>query len=320
MRTITFLFVVLLLAAIFIPASTYTLDEAEQAVIIQFGAPVGDPVTEPGLHFKKPFVQEVRRFDKRLLAWDGAPNQIPTRGREFINVDTTARWRIADPLTFLKSVRDETGAQSRLDDIIDSVVRDKISSTDLVEIVRYRTWKVNPDDMDRIVIGDKELDLLRTEVHVGREQLEADILAEAQKQMPQYGIELVDVRIKRLNYIASVEQKVYQRMIAERQRVAAGFRSEGQGRAAEIDGQTQQRREEVLSEARREAEKTRGQADAQAIRIYNEAYSIDPEFFAFQRTLESYAESLGKDATVILGTDSDYFQYLRHINPASSKP
>lgn len=316
MRIAVSLIILLALAAlILLPASTYTLDETEQAIILQFGAPKGNPVTEAGLHWKKPFVQEVRRFEKRLLAWDGNPSEIPTRGREFINVDTSARWRIVDPLLFLQKVRDELGAQSRLDDILDSVVRDKISSTELVEIVRSKTWEVDASDLDRLVIGEKELELLRTEVEVGREQLESDILAEASKQMGQIGIELVDVRIKRVNYIRSVEQEVFKRMIAERQRIAAEFRSEGQGRASEIDGETQRIRDERLSEANRDAEKIRGQADADAIRIYNTAYSLDPEFFAFQRTLESYADSLGEQAVIIMGTDSDYFRYLKRISP-----
>ena len=210
----------------------YTVDAAQQAVVLQFGRPACDPVTSPGLHFKMPFIQEVRFFDRRIQAWDGDPNQIPTRGREFISVDTTARWRIVDALKFLQSVRDERGALSRLDDILDSVVRDMVSSTDLVEIVRSSDWKVTTADLERAVLIEENVSELTRPIELGRQQLEEKILAEARKAMPQYGIELVDLRIKRLNYIESVQQQVFDRMISERQRVAEQFRSEGQGEAS----------------------------------------------------------------------------------------
>ena len=261
-------------------------------------------------------MQEVCRFDRRLLAWDGDPNQIPTRGREFISVDTTARWKIVDPLLFLKSVRDETGAQSRLNDIIDSVVRDSISSTELVEIVRSADWNVTASDLQRVVIdGDDQRDRsLTAPIQMGRLKLTRQILQEAQKQMPQYGIELVDVRIKRLNYIPSVQQQVFKRMISERERIAEQFRSQGQGEASRIQGRTSQELAEIRSEATRAAEVIRGEADATATRIYNDAYSADPEFYAFYRTLGSYAESLGADSVLVIGTDSEYFRYLVRID------
>ncbi len=307
--------VIVFLAVVVLWSASYKTDPTEQVIIIQFGKPVGEVVSEPGLHFKLPFIQEARRFDRRLLAWDGDPNQIPTRGREFISVDTTARWRIVDPLLFLKSVRDESGAQSRLDDIIDSVVRDNISSTDLVEIVRSKSWHVDPDDIDRIATADETEDLLTKKVEVGREQLEDNILEEAAKLMPQYGIELVDVRIKRLNYVPSVQQQVFQRMISERERIAQQFRSEGEGRSSEILGQTEREKAEILSEANRKAEVIRGTAEAEATRTYNEAYAKDPEFFAFYRTIESYSQSIGKGTVLVIGTDSDYFRYLRRVKP-----
>jgi len=304
---------VVLLTVIVLLASVYILDETEQAVIVQFGAPVGGAVDAPGLHLKIPFIQEVRRFDKRLLVWDGAPNQIPTRGREFISVDTTARWRIVTPLLFLKSVRDETGAQSRLDDIIDSVVRDKISGSELVEIVRSKDWKVEEKDMERRAAPDDKIQqILQKQVQVGREELTQAILNEAGKAMPNYGIELKDVRIKRINYIPSVQNQVFNRMISERQRIAERFRAEGQGQSAKILGQTRKELAEILSNAHRQEEIIRGEADAKATRIYNQAYSADPEFYAFYRSLESYAHSLGEKITLILGTDSDYFRYLRN--------
>jgi membrane protease subunit HflC len=302
--------VLLIAGVVLLSASTYALDETEQAVVVQFGKPVGETVFASGLHFKLPFVQEVRRFDKRLLAWDGAPNQIPTRGREFISVDTTARWKIVDPLLFLKSVRDESGAQSRLDDIIDSVVRDNISSTELVEIVRSADWEVSADDLLDDDGGELTEPGLADRIQMGRLKLTRQILREGQKQMPQYGIELADVRIKRLNYIPSVQQQVFRRMISERERIAEQFRSEGQGEASRIQGQTSQELAEIRSEAMRKAEVIRGEADAEATKIYNEAFSVDPEFYAFSRTLDSYAKSLGPDTVLVIGTDSEYFRHL----------
>ncbi len=314
------LIVLVLVAALIGFASAYALDEAEQAVVLQFGAPVGEPVVEPGLHFKVPFIQEVRRFDKRLLSWDGDPNQIPTRGEQFISVDTTARWRIVDPLTFLQSVRDERGAQNRLNDILDSVVRDHIAGSDLIEIVRSKDWQISEEDLERALPAEGEEEILLQEVTAGREELVRSVLATAQKQMPQYGIELVDIRIKRVDYVEAVRERVFERMIAERQRIAEQFRSEGSGRAAEIDGETDRMLAEIKSQAERDAEIIRGRADAEATRIYSEAFGSDPEFYGFFRTLESYSQSLGRDVTMILGADSDYFRYLRQIEAPSDTP
>lgn len=296
---------------VFLFASAYTIDPTEQAVLVQFGAPVGEPITEPGLHFRLPFVQEIRRFDKRLIAWDGDPNQIPTIEEQFISVDATGRWRIADPLKFMQTVQNEQGAQNRLNDILDSVVRDKIASSSLAEIVRSKDWKVSEADLARAMAGEGEEETLLQRVVVGREELVRSILETAQKQVPEYGIELVDIRIKRLNYVDSVQREVFERMIAERQRIAEEFRSEGQGRAAEIDGETDRSVAELKSEAEKEAEIIRGLADAEATKIYSEAYGSDPEFYAFFRTLESYSTALGRDVTMVIGADSDYFRYLR---------
>lgn len=308
------------LLAITLASAMYSIDEAEQAIVLQFGRPVGDPIVEPGLHFKVPFIQEVRRFDKRLQSWDGDPNQIPTRGEQFISVDTTARWRISDPLRFLQSVQNTFGAANRLNDILDSVVRDFVSATDLVEIVRSKDWKVSEADLERALVAAEEEETLLREVTSGREELVAAILAAAQRQMPQYGIELLDIRIKRVDYVQDVQERVFERMIAERQRIAEQFRSEGAGRAAEIDGETERQLAEVVSRATRDAEVIRGRADADATRIYNEAFGADPEFYAFFRTLESYPQSLGDRVTMILPADSDYFRYLRTIVPASPMP
>ena len=314
--TVFSMLVALIIGAVVISSSAYTIDEAEQAIVVQLGAPVGGPITEPGLHFKMPFIQEVRRFDKRLLSWDGDPNQIPTRGEQFISVDTTARWRIVDPLTFLKSVQNERGATMRLNDILDSVVRDHISAADLVEIVRSKDWEISEEDLKRaqaVSAGDEEILLQR--VASGRQELVKSILAKASVLMPDLGIELVDIRIKRIDYVEAVQQRVFERMIAERQRIAEQFRSEGQGRAAEIDGITQRQLALITSEARRKAELIRGEADAEATRIYNEAFGADPEFFTFFRSLESYSRSIGSKTTLFLGPESDYVRYLRDSSP-----
>jgi modulator of FtsH protease HflC len=308
------LLVTVILLIIVGSASLFTVDEAEQAIVLQFGRPIGDPINQPGLHFKLPFIQEVRRFDKRLLSWDGDPNQIPTRGEQFISVDTTARWRIADPLVFLQRVQNERGAINRLNDILDSVVRDHISASDLVEIVRSHDWEVTQEDLERaMVAAEEEEEELLQRVEVGREQLVASILATAQQQMHEYGIELIDIRIKRVDYVREVQQRVFERMIAERQRMAEQFRSEGRGRAREIMGETERLLADIRSAAQRDAEIIRGEADAEATRIYNEAFGAAPEFYAFFRTLESYSNSLGKEVTMIIGSDSEYFRYLRNI-------
>jgi len=313
------LIAVLLVAIVFVVrAAVYAVDEAEQVIVVQFGRPIGDPITEPGLHFRIPFVQEVRRFDKRLLSWDGDPNQIPTVEEQFISVDTTARWRIVDPLKFLQSVQNEEGAQNRLNDILDSVVRDKIASSELVDIVRSKDWKVTEEDLERAMAGEADEQVLLQEVKAGRGELVRDILQTAQQQMPQYGIELVDIRIKRINYVESVQQQVFARMIAERQRIAEQFRSEGAGRASEIEGETERMLAEIESEAQRDAEIIRGEADAKATQIYSEAFGSDAEFYTFFRTLDSYSRSLGSGVTMIMSGDSDYFKFLKSDQPESS--
>ena len=311
----------LLLAIVIVISGTfYTLEEGEQAVIVQFGRPVGDPVTEAGLHVKLPVIQEARRFEKRLLIWDGDPNQIPTKGREFIWVDTTARWRIADAKKFLESVATEAGARSRLNDIIDSVVRDQVSGSELVELVRSASWVVPKGEILEEVPAEVREEL-KKEVVRGREEITRTILAEARKVIPQYGIELVDVRIKRLDYVESVRAKVYARMISERKRIAAQFRSEGEGRSAEILGTMEKELRQIRSTAYRRVQEIRGKADAEATRVYGAAYGGDPEFYAFSRTLEAYKEAQNKNSVVILTTDSDYYRYLKQSGrTAAARP
>lgn len=310
---------ILVLAVVLAAAGAfYVVQEGQQAVVLQFGRPVGNTVSEAGLHFKIPFIQEVRRFDKRLLIWDGDPNQIPTAGREFIWVDSTARWRIVDPLKFLQSVATEAGAQSRLDDIIDSVVRDLVSSNILVELVRSASWETPKEEV--LEEASKEVvEELKKEIKLGREGLTRAVLLVVQKITPQYGIEVVDVRIKRLNYVESVREKVYARMISERKQLAARFRSEGEGRSAEILGNMEKELREIRSEAYRTVQEVRGKGDATATKIYGDAYGRDKEFYAFSRTLENLKENKNKNATLVLTTDSDYYRYLKDANPAPAR-
>lgn len=296
----------------------FQVNEGEQAMILQFGRPVDQPITEPGLYWKLPIVQEVRRFDKRILTWDGDPNQVPTKGREFIWVDTTARWKIIDPRKFLESVASEQGARSRLDDIIDSVVRDQVSSSELVELVRSSDWEV-PDDEEIEVATEQQVEEIKREISRGREEITRTVLAEASRLMPQYGIELVDVRLKRVNYVESVREKVYARMISERKRIAAQFRSEGEGESAEILGEMEKELRDIRSTAYRTAQELKGNADAEATQIYGDSFGKDPEFYSFLRTLEAYREGLNPSSTWILTTDSDFYRYLKDASPPASK-
>jgi membrane protease subunit HflC len=310
--------VVLVGAVLSMLGAFYVLEEGQQAVVLQFGRPIGTPVTEAGLHFKVPFIQEVRRFEKRLLIWDGDPNQIPTAGREFIWVDSTARWRIVDPLKFLESVATEAGARSRLDDIIDSVVRDMVSSNPLVELVRSSTW-TTPKEEVLEEVSKEVVEELKKEINLGREGLTRAVLAVVRKIAPQYGIEVVDVRIKRLNYIESVREKVYARMISERKRIAARFRSEGEGRSAEILGNMEKELREIRSTAYKQVQEVRGKGDATATKIYGDAYGRDKEFYAFSRTLENLKERKSGNSVLVLTTDSDYYRYLKDANPSSTR-
>jgi len=308
MKNVTYIVLALVAALLVTTRTAFVVDQAEQAIIVQLGEPVGDVITTPGLHWRLPFIQDVRRFDKRLLDWDGDVSQIPTLGREFIIVDTTARWRITDPLQFLRSVRDEAGARTRLDDVLDSAARDIVSGTELEEIVRSADWQV---DVSRLPAEDaaalREADLQRPKK--GRGQLERDILATAQQQMPNIGIEIVDVRIKRINYIESVRSQVESRMISERQSIAARFRSEGEGRSQEILGNMEKELRRISSEAERRAQEIIGAADAQATKIFGEAYGRDPAFYAFSKTLESYS-TLGENTTLMIDAKSEFFRYL----------
>jgi membrane protease subunit HflC len=312
MKTVIIILAVIIV--ILLNSAFYSVEEGQQAIVVQFGRPVGETITEAGLYIKLPFIQEVRRFEKRLLIWDGDPNQIPTKGREFIWVDTTARWRIVDAKKFLENVASEAGAQSRLNDIIDSVVRDQVSSSELVELVRSASWEAPQNDELKDIPKEREAELKRA-IARGREQITRTILAEAQKIIPQYGIDLVDVRIKRLDYVDSVREKVYARMISERKRIAAQFRSEGEGRSAEILGTMEKELRQIRSTAYRTVQEVQGKADAGATRIYGKAYKQDPEFYAYLRTLEKYKDKPNDNSILLLTTDSDFYQYIKNAAP-----
>ena len=283
----------------------YTVSETEQVVITQFGE-YKRVVKEAGLHFKKPVIEKANYFDKRLLEWDGNPTQVPTLDKRYIWVDTFARWKIEDPLKFFRTVRNEDSAQSRLDDIINSAVRNQISNHLLIEAIRSS----NRPMLMTIGIEGERADELQN-VEKGRDQLTELILAEAISSAQGLGIELVDIRIKRINYVEEVRRAAYERMIVERKQIAAKYRSEGEGKMMEIQGQKEQEEKLILSGAYKEAQDIMGKADAEAIKIYAEAYSKDPEFYSFLKTLESYEKNLGKASIVILSTDSDYLKYLK---------
>lgn len=293
--------------ALLLKSSFYVVNEGEQAIVTQFGAPVGE-VKYAGPHFKTPLIQDVIRFDKRILKWDGDPNQIPTKDKKFIFVDTTARWRIADPLLFYKTVATELGAQSRLDDIIDSVVRDAVSGRLLVELVRGSDYTPVEGVVERFEVDGVEIP--RDEM-VGREEILASLLEKARASTPEYGIDLIDVQIKRVNYIEQVRRSVYERMINERKKVATQYLSEGEGEKADILGQMERELKQIRSEAQREALEIRGRGDAEATAIYARAYNRDKEFYAFSRTLESYKRAIRDNGRLVISTDSDFYKYLR---------
>jgi membrane protease subunit HflC len=284
----------------------YVLPEGKQAVVTQFGAPVGDPVSKAGLHLKTPFVQDVTYFSKKILIWDGDPNQIPTNDKTFVFLDVSARWRISEPLVFLQAVNNETRAMTILDDIIDSTVRDLVNKNDLVEIIRSSDWQYNEDN--GALSGEVEV------INLGRDKMEDKIHELASAVTPKYGIELIDVMFKRVNYIETVRLKVYERMISERKRIAAEKRATGEGQKAEILGRVGRELKQVTSGAIKESEQIKGTADAQATRIYAEAYSQDPEFYGFIKTLESYEASMGKNTKLIVSSDSEFYSLLKGIN------
>ena len=297
---------VLVGALILVGGSLYTVNEVEQVIITQFGEPVGDPITRPGLHFKVPFIQTTNFFDKRFLEWDGDPNQIPTRDRRFIWVDTYARWRITDPLLFFQRLQNERGAQTRLDDILDGETRNAIARHDLIEVVR--TSNRDPAEVE---IGDDAEATILEPIEMGREDIVDEILQAAAARTADLGIELLDLRLKRINYVEEVQRDVFLRMIAERQRIAEEFRSEGQGESARIGGERERDLAQIQSEAYRTAQELRGEADAEATAIYAEAYNRDADFYAFTKSLETYEMTMDPSTFFILGTDSELLRFLQ---------
>jgi len=314
------IFIAILFGAIFIlVSSAYTVSEWEQSILTQFGKPIGTPVTEAGLHFKIPFIQKVRRFDKRILNWDGFPNQIPTKDKKYILVDTTARWRIVDPLLFLQTVQTESGARLRLDGSLDAVTRDTISNNNLVEAVRNsnaildrikeratkKPSEILPGAEEEEIVG--EID----PVSVGREALSGIIIERARAGLKEFGIEIIDVQLRRIAYEASVESKVYERMISERQRIAQKIRSVGLGEQAKIQGKIAKDLQEIESRAYRDVQSLKGNAEAKAIRVYAQAMNADPDFYNFVRTLEAYKKALPADTKLLLSTENKFLELFR---------
>jgi len=297
--------IVILVLLVIASMCLYIIPETQQVVITQFGQPKR-VVSEAGLHFKKPILEQVNIFERRILEWDGKPTQVPTLDKRYIWVDSFARWRIADPLKFFQRIRNETSAHALLDDIINSEVRNQISNQLLIDAIRSSNREMS------LMAGlDGEQLAEITQVKVGRNEIIKNVLEKAGPAASEYGMELVDIQIKRINYVEQVRKAVYERMIVERKRIAAKYRSEGEGEMMDIMGKKEKEEKQILSEAYRGSQEIKGKADAEAIKIYADAYSKDPEFYSFLKTLESYEENLGKSSTVILSTDSDYLKYLK---------
>jgi membrane protease subunit HflC len=306
-RSLILILVAALLGLFLIQAAMFTVAENEQVILTQFGRIVGDTVQAPGLHWKSPFVQDIHSFDKRWLEWDGSANQIPTRDKKYIWLDAFARWRISDPVKFYKRLHDEQSAQSRLDDIIDGEIRNVIANHDLIDIVRTSSREFERgEERDEL-----EAEAGAFQVTIGRERIAALVLEKSSQVMPDYGVELADIKIKRVNYVESVQQKVFERMISERKRIAERYRSEGGGKRAEIEGKVEREQLRIRSEAYRRAEEIRGKADAEAARIYADAYNRDPQLYAFLKTMETYKTIVNEDTELVLSTDAPLLRYLR---------
>ncbi|GLI34517.1 protease modulator HflC [Desulforhabdus amnigena] len=320
---------VAVILAILGATALFVVTETEQVVVTQWGKPVGEPITQAGLHFKIPLIQKANYFEKRVMKWDGNPNQIPTKDKKYIWVDVTARWRIKDPLLFLKRVGSVSTAHSRLDGIIDSVVRDYVSNNELEELVRSEGWEDARKNLLEAGISDfsslgsqtdrEQLGEVTDRLTKGREKITREMVADASRLLPEFGIELMDIRIKRINYVDTVQKKVFDRMISERKRIAAQYRSQGEGERAAILGQMDREVARIASEAFRTSQEIRGKADAEATRIYAEAFQKNPEFYEFYRTLEFYKNFNNSDSSFILSTDADIFKYLKNSGETSKR-
>jgi membrane protease subunit HflC len=306
------LIILLLVVGLVVYQAAYIVNETEQVVVTQFGRIVGSAVTTPGLKFKVPFIQNANYFPKNLQSWDGDPGQIPTLDKTFIFVDAFARWKIVDPVKFFQTVNNTFNAIGRLNDIIDPAVRNFITSNRLIEVVRNSNR-----ELDTAEIGREDEQAQRRPALIitqGRQKITEGILKQSQPKLERFGIELVDVKIKRINYVEEVRQSVYSRMIAERKQIAEKFRSEGKGEAQKIRGDKERELKLINSEAYRVAQEIKGKADAESTKLYAQAYGVDPEFFSFLRTLEIYRDSLDEKNTLVLSTDSDFLKYFKSLS------
>ncbi len=314
-----------LVAVLFIAFKSicFILPEGRQAIITEFGKPMGNPITKAGLHVKVPFIQDVRYVDKRILSWDGFPNQIPTKDKKYIKVDTTARWQVIDALKFIQTVRNEIGAKARLDTIIDSTTRDVISNSNLVEAVRnsnqiferIQEYKKDIEEKKKRgeVIVEDEVTGEIEKIDNGREKLSDMIVQNASGELKKLGISLIDVQLRRISYEADVEQKVYERMVSERQRIAQKIRSIGQGEKRIIEGRTTRDLEKIRSEAYRKSQQIKGKAEATAIAIYADSLKKDPPFYDFIRSMEAYSKSLSGESRFLLSSESEFLKYLKDL-------
>ena len=299
----------ILIIIIILASSLYVVKENEQVIITQFGRPVGDPISTPGLKAKAPLIQAAHRFEKRFLEWDGDPNQLPTKDKRFIWVDMYARWRITDPLLYFQRLRDERGAQTRLDDILDGESRNAIANHNLLEVIRNTNRTPQRSELE-----------LRDEtglepISVGRDSIRIEILTNAQSRTVDLGIEILDVQFKRINYVEDVRRKVYERMVAERRRIADRFRSEGEGEASRINGDRERELKLITSEAYRKAREIRGDADATAAAVYAAAYNRSQEsraFYEFLKTMEIYKTTLDRETSLILSTDGEFYRFIKN--------
>ena len=324
MKTIAQIGVVVTMALVVyvVMSSIYTVSEVEQVIITQFGKPVGEPITEAGLKIKMPFIQEVNPIDKRVLEWDGAPSDMPTKDKLYISVDLFARWRITDPLQYFLRLRDERSAQSRLDDIFGSETRNAVAKHELIEIIRTSKDRAPLRD-DRLTDAERQLNMgTLVPIQKGRKQVELEIFTAAADKVQVFGIELLDIRFKRINYNESVRPKIYDRMISERRQIAERFLSEGNGEAARIRGNRVRELNKIQSEAYRKVEEIRGEADAKATEIYASAYNKSHEaakFYEFTRTMQAYQFMIAKNTTLVLSTDSDLFKFLNGMDPKRAR-
>ncbi|MBU8912038.1 MAG: protease modulator HflC [Desulfobacterales bacterium] len=301
--------VAIVIGIVLVYNSAYIVDETEQVVVTQFGRVVGTPVTKPGLSFKLPFFQQANYFPNNLLTWDGDPGQVPTKDKTYIWVDTFARWKIVDSIKYFQTVNNELAALERLDDIIDPAMRNLVTSYPLVESVRNSDRSM--DTFESTV--DQNRKRTQYKIELGRDEITKQIVEQARPKLTPFGIELVDVRIKRINYIESVRQAVYDRMIAERNQIAEKYRAEGKGEASNIRGEKEKELQVIKSQAYKDAQTIKGDADAKATLIYAEAYGVDPDFYAFLKTMDVYKETIKKDTTLILSTDSDFMKYFKGV-------